>query len=62
MLRGSWIDPRDADMAVADWAEEFLLLCRRLAERTQETYRRDLTRLCCPGSGRTDSDTFRPTR
>ena len=34
MLRGSWVDPRDADMAVANWAEEFLSLCRRLAERT----------------------------
>lgn len=51
MLRGSWVDPRDADMAVADWAEEFLSLCRRLAERTQETYRRHLTRFVLPGSG-----------
>lgn len=51
MLRGSWVDPRDADMAVADWAEEFLSLCRRLAERTQETYRRDLTRFVLPRFG-----------
>ena len=51
MLRGSWVDPRDADMAVADWVEEFLSLCRRLAERTQETYRRDLTRFVLPRFG-----------
>src|SRR3954467_5811369 len=43
-LRGKWIDPRDADLPVAVWAEEFLLLCRRLAPSTQETYRRDLER------------------
>ena len=38
-------------MAVADWAEEFLSLCRRLAERAQETYRRDLTRFVLPRFG-----------
>ena len=51
LLRGSWVDPRDADTAVAEWAEEFLSLCRRLAERTQETYRRDLTRYVLPRFG-----------
>jgi hypothetical protein len=48
MLRGTWVDPRDADTALVDWAEEFLSLCRRLAERTQETYRRDLTKYVLP--------------
>src|SRR4051812_49582755 len=38
--RGNWIDPRGADQPVAQWAEEFLLLCRRLAPKSQETYRR----------------------
>ncbi len=28
MLWGSWVDPRAADMAVADRADEFLSLCR----------------------------------
>lgn len=27
--RGSWIDPRGADMALAEWAEEFMALARR---------------------------------
>jgi integrase len=48
MLRGTWDDPRDADTALADWAEEFLSLCRRLAERTQEKYCRDLTKYVLP--------------
>ncbi len=51
MLRGVWVDPRDADMALADWVDEFLSLCRRLAERTQETYRRDLTKYVLPRFG-----------
>ena len=28
MLRGAWVDPRDADTALADWADEFLSPCR----------------------------------
>ena len=40
-LRGDWLDPRDADMPVALWAETFPSLCRRLSPTTQETYRRD---------------------
>lgn len=48
---GRWVDPRDADTPVAVWAEEWLSLCRRLAERTQETYRRDLSRFVLPRFG-----------
>ncbi len=51
MLRGTWVDPRAADTALADWTEEFVLLCRRLAQRTQETYRRDLTKYVLPRFG-----------
>lgn len=40
--RGTWIDPRGADVVLADWAEEFLRLGRRLSPTTQQTYRRDL--------------------
>ena len=50
-LRGHWVDPRDADMPLAVWAEEFLLLCRRLAMTTQETYRRDLNKYVLPRFG-----------
>ena len=46
--RGNWIDPREADQPLAQWAEEFLLLCRRLAPKSQETYRRDLDRYVLP--------------
>ena len=49
--RGSWIDPRGADMAVATWAEEFLRLSRRLAPASQQTYRRDLHRYVLPRFG-----------
>jgi hypothetical protein len=49
--RGAWLNPRDAEMAVGDWAAEFLLLCRRLSPTTQETYTRDLNRdVRVPGS------------
>src|SRR3954447_12255505 len=41
-VRGAWIDPRDADMPLADWAQEFMRLSRRLSPSSQETYRRDL--------------------
>ncbi len=50
-LRGQWVDRRDAEMPLAVWAEEFLLLCRRLAKTTQETYRRDLDRYVVPRFG-----------
>lgn len=49
--RGSWIDPRGADVPLAQWAEEFLLLARRLAPSTQDTYRRDLQRFVLPRFG-----------
>src|SRR3546814_10660134 len=50
-LRGLWVDPRDAEMPLAVWAEEFLSLCRRLSPTTQETYRRDLERYVLPRFG-----------
>lgn len=40
--RGTWIDPRGADAPLAEWAEEFLRLGRRLSATTLQTYRRDL--------------------
>jgi hypothetical protein len=42
--RGRWIDPRGAEAPLADWAEEFLSLCRRLAPTTREIDRRASTR------------------
>ena len=50
-LRGQWVDPRNADIPVAVWAEEFLSLCRRLSPTTQQTYRRDLERYVLPRFG-----------
>jgi integrase len=50
-VRGLWVDPSDADMPLAVWAESFLLLCRRLAPTTQETYRRDLDKYVLPRFG-----------
>lgn len=50
-FRVQWVDPRDAQMPLAVWAEEFLSLCRRLADRTQETYRRDLDKYVLPRFG-----------
>lgn len=32
--RGAWLDPTDADIPLAVWAETFLGLCRRLSPRT----------------------------
>jgi integrase len=49
--RGSWIDPRHADLPLAKWSEEFLALARRLSPSTQETYRRDLTKYVLPALG-----------
>lgn len=48
---GGWIDPRGAELPLAAWAEEFMLLCRRLAPTTQDTYRRDLDRFVLPRFG-----------
>ena len=50
-VRGLWVDPRDAEMPLATWAAEFLLLSRRLAPTTQETYQRDLERYVLPRFG-----------
>lgn len=49
--RGQWIDPRGADMPLADWCLTFLSLARSLAPTTQETYRRDLDRYVLPRFG-----------
>jgi integrase len=49
--RGSWIDPRAADMTLGEWCERFMSLARRLADTTQQTYRRDLGRYVLPKFG-----------
>src|SRR5687767_15414876 len=49
--RGQWVNPRDAQMPLAEWAEVFLSLCRRLSPTTQETYRRDVERYILPRLG-----------
>ena len=49
--RGSWIDPRGADIPLAVWAEEFMRLGRRLSPTTQQTYRRDLEKYVLPRFG-----------
>ena len=49
--RGSWIDPRGAEMPLATWAEEFLSLCRRLSPTTLDAYRRDLQKYVLPRFG-----------
>jgi site-specific recombinase XerD len=46
-----WVNPRKAEIPLAEWADAFLLLCRRLSSTTQETYRRDLTRYVLPAFG-----------
>lgn len=40
--RGSWLDPRGADIPLAVWASDFLALARRLSPTMIQTYRRDL--------------------
>ncbi|MDP9418735.1 MAG: N-terminal phage integrase SAM-like domain-containing protein [Actinomycetota bacterium] len=49
--RGTWIDPRGADTPLAEWAEEFLQLARRLWPTTVQTYGRDLNRYVLPRFG-----------
>jgi len=49
--RGAWIDPRGADIPLAEWCLTFLSLARSLAPTTQETYRRDLDRYVLPRFG-----------
>ncbi len=51
MDRGHWLDPRAAEMPVAEWAEEFLSLARRLSPSTQQTYRRDIDKYILPRFG-----------
>jgi hypothetical protein len=49
--RGRWIDPRNAELPLAAWADEFLRLCRRLSPTTLEAYRRDLRKYVLPRFG-----------
>jgi hypothetical protein len=53
--RGAWIDPRAAEMTLAEWGERFMSLARRLADTTQQTYAATLTAMCWRGSTRTAS-------
>jgi integrase len=50
-VKGQWVDPRDADTPLAEWANDFLRLCRRLAPTTQQTYARDLAAYILPRFG-----------
>ncbi len=50
--REQWVNPRNAEMTLTDWSKEFLLLSRRLARSTQETYERDLNKYVLPKFGR----------
>ena len=50
-FRGTWIDPRHAEVPLAHWSQEFLALARRLSPSTQQTYRRDLTKYVLPALG-----------
>lgn len=43
--------PRAAEMTLAEWCERFMSLARRLADTTQQTYRRDLDRYVLPRFG-----------
>ena len=47
LQRGEWLDPRSAQVRLANWAEDFLALARRLSPTTQATYRRDLANSTC---------------
>ena len=60
--RGAWIDPREADLPVAVWAEQFLALCRRLSPAPQQTYKRDLDKYVLPRSAPTGSVGCLPIR
>lgn len=44
LARGQWLDPAGAQESVAEWAETFLSLCRRLEHNSRVTYERDLRR------------------
>jgi hypothetical protein len=49
--RGQWIDPRGADVPLAQWVAKFMSLARSLAPTTQQAYRRDLDRYILPRFG-----------
>ena len=48
MDRGRWLDPKGAELTVAEWSEEFLRLSRRLSPTIRATYRQDLERYLLP--------------
>lgn len=49
--RGAWLDPRKAEISLAEWVATFLSLARTLSPTTQQTYRRDLDRYVLPRFG-----------
>lgn len=51
LARGQWLDPTGAQVPVAEWAETFLSLCRRLEHTSRATYERDLRRYVLPRFG-----------
>ena len=51
LARGQWLDPAGAQLPVAEWAETFLSLCRRLEYTSRATYERDLRRYVLPRFG-----------
>ncbi|MHB8289772.1 MAG: hypothetical protein ACYDEY_11135 [Acidimicrobiales bacterium] len=51
MGRGHWLNPRDVEIPVAECAEEFPSLARRLSPSTQQTYRRDIDKYVLPRIG-----------
>lgn len=51
LARGQWLDPAGAQTTLADWAETFLSLSRRLEHNSRATYERDLRRYVLPRFG-----------
>src|SRR5487761_796631 len=49
--RGCWLDPSAGEIALTQWADEFLSLARRLSPTTQQIYRRDLELYILPRFG-----------
>ena len=50
-LRNPCFGPTVGPKSVAEWAEEFLSLARRLSPLTQQTYRRDIDKYILPRFG-----------
>lgn len=51
LARGQWLGPAGAQLPVAEWAETFLSLCRRLEYTSRAAYERDLRRYVVPRFG-----------